>query len=201
MQWNFAFLLLLGAILSIRFERKPPTLHPPKLLGSLLFSKPIPRKDEIFIFHPSQYHIRLIPHLYVYGFYSFAQIENIKKWNKTFSSFWKRKKKKRKKTPRRDEKRERYNRFNRPLFIFIAFTINSINNPAKLKKTWTFFLVLCFSRKDWGKAFFHRCTFAMIEKLFRFLSSRRLSFALLCVYHSFQWSEFAALVEREVICW
>lgn len=86
------------------------------------------------------------------------KLKNIKKWNKSFLWFQKTQRNESgKKTPRSDtncEKKERemerIDRSNRPLFIFIACAINSINNPAKLRKTRTF----SSQREDQRKTFF-----------------------------------------------
>lgn len=123
-----------------------------------------------------------------------------KSWNKTFSAISKKKEKER--CVREKKKRKQFNRYNRPLFIFIAFAINSINNPQNWKRQELFLRWISIQGKTFSPPLFSSCTSAMIEKLR--LCFPRLSFVLLSVYHSLRSLEFAAgcwMVEWEVICW
>lgn len=141
----------------------------------------------------------------------FAQIENKKNTNKTFCNFEKKfeekriemKKKAERKAPeerwtreegdwgsRRVEARWRYNRFNRPLFIFIAFAINSINKtPQNWKRHELFFSLFVFFPPSTAphqqrgetkliegrkRAYFHHALSQWLKNFFRFFS----------VYHS-----------------
>lgn len=193
---------------SIWLRKKPPTL---------LFSKPLrwsaTEKSYLFFTPISiRFHIELPLSMCANEWSLFAQIENKKKIEiKLFAISKQEEKRKGNPEERWTEKRRRFNRFNRPLFIFIAFAINSINkNPRR--KSWkrqelSFRLVRCFlsASSDWNKTYFHHALFSQwLKNFFRsFFSIIRhiicLSFIRLGRNSMRGWSEKWFVDKRSII--